>query len=163
MKCAGTDTPEFEAPGLCCIIGYGNPQRGDDGLGPWVVNQAEKAMPDRDRVFFHTCHQLLPDPVDELAWARSVVFVDATVEILPEGRRWEKVRPSLDVAPYITHSVKPDYFLGLLELIYGRRPEGWLVSIQGDDFEMGQGISPEAKQRARRVVTELIGFVSKED
>jgi hypothetical protein len=70
------------------LIGIGNPLRGDDGVGPWLVETwgrrrgwrraargkgGERLTPIRVRVV----DQLLPEVAEELAAVRRVLFVDA--------------------------------------------------------------------------------------
>jgi hydrogenase maturation protease len=68
--------------GPALIIGIGNPLRGDDGIGPWLVTELEQelgreagaaAPPASCRVV----RQLLPELAGELAGAARVLFVDA--------------------------------------------------------------------------------------
>ena len=75
-------------PASSLLIGIGNPLRGDDGVGPWLVETWGRRrawrgevrgegpeLPARLRV--RLVDQLLPELAEELAAVRRVLFVDA--------------------------------------------------------------------------------------
>lgn len=162
MNCGETDGGNPRPLGLCCVVGIGNPHRRDDGLGRYVVEAVRALVPGREDVRFLTRHQLEPDLAEDLDDADRVVFVDATVEHLADGCTWANVAARFE-APFVPHTVSPGFLVGLMKTVYHREPAAWLVSIQGDDFDFGEGISPEAEKRANRVIADLVKFVSKED
>ena len=137
------------------IIGYGNTFRRDDGIGPYVVQGLRRSLRPGKKVRLLETFQLGPDLVQELAHAERIVFVDATTETLEDGRQWLSIRPEPGGLPYLTHHLKPHFLLGLLRELYRRSPAAWLISIEGRDFRFGEGLSPEAAARARRVVQEI--------
>ena len=68
------------------LIGYGNPGRGDDGLGPAFAAWAEtQAFPG---VAVKTDYQLTVDHALLIAEAKRVVFVDAMMNAEATGSRW---------------------------------------------------------------------------
>ena len=140
------------------VIGYGNPHRRDDGLGQYVVNRLCEELPNTGRICFRSIHQLDSVLVDELQMAELVILVDATVEDLMGGVRWEKVRPGIEISYRGTHHLNPSTLLGLLEAFYHRSPLTWLVSVQGRDFGFGEGLSPETKEKADRARGEIAQF-----
>lgn len=140
------------------IIGYGNSQRRDDGIGPYVVGRLKKILKQQEGIAFRSLHQLEPELVEELQYATFIVFVDATVEELEGGWQWIEVEPNLREIPYLTHHCKPSYLLGLLRSLYHRCPKTWVVSVQADDLGFGGGLSPEAQSRAHKVVSALVNF-----
>ena len=142
------------------IIGYGNPQRRDDGLGPYVISLLEERLEGRPGIETLALHQLVPELVEDLKNAGRVLLVDAALEESPPGWQWRNVEPELISWPSLSHGVSPGVLLGLLLSLYERKPEMRLISIQGDDFEFGEGLSPEAEKRAHKVVEEIVKFVS---
>ncbi len=60
------------------VIGYGNTLRGDDGVGPRVVEAIEKLNLPGVRTL--VCQQLSPEYADPVSRAHTVVFVDAAVD-----------------------------------------------------------------------------------
>lgn len=147
----------------CWIIGYGNPQRRDDGIGPFVVNSLKDVLKHKKAVSLLALHQLGADRVEELCNADRILFVDATINALEGGRVWSKVHPETQILPYLTHHIHPSYLLGLIQALYHRSPPAWLVSIQGYDFGFGEGLSPGAEQMAKAVSSEIIQFIDKRD
>jgi hydrogenase maturation protease len=148
-------TPSFDF----FIIGYGNPQRRDDGIGPYIVNRLRPLFTDRKDVHLLVPHQLEPDIIDTLKTAETLVFVDATVQALTEGRDWIEVQPELSTMPFLIHQVAPAFILGLLQCFYHRHPKAWMVSVAGTDFGFGNGLSSDARKRAEQVIGEIAEFV----
>jgi len=143
---------------LPCIIGYGNPFRRDDGIGAFVAERVRTALGRKARVL--TFHQLDPVVLDEVRDCDLVILVDATVENLGKGMRWRRVHPEGSGFSHTTHHFKPSLLLELLSSLHGREPETWLVSIQGDDFGHGEGLTRQARSRAARASREIAEFVA---
>lgn len=144
------------------IIAYGNPERRDDGCGWHVAERLRSAMRDRGGVTILTMHQLDPALAEDLGAAREVVFVDAAVRGHVNGIRWQRVLPQAGFLPLITHHLRPSFLLGLVMAVWGRCPEAWLVSVEGEDFCMGEGLSPEAEKRVEEVSREIVTFAAGE-
>ena len=141
------------------IIGYGNPQRRDDGIGPYIVNRLQPLFKHRKDVHLLVFHQLEPDIIDTLKTADTLVFVDASVDALTEGRLWVQVQPELNPMPFLIHESAPAFILGLLQCLYHRHPKTWMVSVEGSDFGFGNGLSSDARKRAEQVIGEIAEFV----
>ena len=141
------------------IIGYGNPQRRDDGIGPFVVDRLKGVLKHKKEVGLLALHQLAADVVEELYEADRILFVDATVENLEGGRAWSRIYPETQLLPYLTHHIHPSYLLGLIQDLYHRSPPAWLVSIQGHDFGFGEGLSTVAEKSAEDVNGEILQFI----
>ncbi len=75
------------------VIGLGNSLRGDDGVGCWLAQRAERWLP-AERV--RAVRQLTPELADDLAAAGRVLFIDAWVA--PGDSGWLS-RPEADLAP----------------------------------------------------------------
>ena len=143
------------------VVGYGNPQRRDDGSGFRVATRLDRYFGEDRGVSVRAMHQLDPVLAEELQDAETVLFVDATVECLAEGRQWSRIRPEASELPGMTHHLGPAALLGLMQSIHGRCPEGWMVSVQGEDFGFGEGLSGEGNRRAVRVTREIASYVSR--
>jgi hydrogenase maturation protease len=141
------------------IIGYGNIQRRDDGIGPYIVNGLQPFFKHRNDVHLLVQHQLEPDVIDELKNAGMLLFVDATVDALAEGRQWDRIQPELKTMPYLTHQITPSLIMGLLQSLYLRNPPAWKVSVQGDEFSFGGALTDETKKRAQQVMAEITDFI----
>jgi hydrogenase maturation protease len=144
------------------IIGYGNPHRKDDGIGPYVVERLSADLGKGTGIALRSLHQLDPVLAEELQGAEALILVDATVEPLERGLRWTRVRPKQDVSACDTHHLQPEGLAGLLESLYQRSPAMWLVSVEGKDFGFGEGLSLEAQEKAERASSEIVQFCWRE-
>ena len=143
----------------CWIVGYGNRQRRDDGVGPYVVEKLRAVLSQKKRVCLLTLSQLSADLVGDLHQADRILFIDASINELKDGRKWCKLNPEMQALPYLTHHIRPAFLLGLMQTLYGRRACAWLISIHGSDFGFGEGLSPEAARAADRVVLDILAFI----
>ncbi|MBK6620484.1 MAG: hydrogenase maturation protease [Saprospirales bacterium] len=131
-------------PNKMVILGIGNDSRGDDGLGWAFLDALEKdPLPDTQTIYRY---QLQPEDVAEIAGAERVVFVDATKEYLENGFHWEPGKPERQPMVH-SHWLPPSAVLGFCLEVYDRYPEAWVLSISGSQWELGQGLSPEARVR----------------
>ena len=71
---------------MMLIIGYGNPLRGDDGVGWRVAEAAGTALPEGAATVL-AVHQLTPELSAPISRAGRVVFVDAAAEGEDAGNR----------------------------------------------------------------------------
>ena len=124
------------------ILGWGNPGRGDDGLGPAFVAAVASMKP--PAVALDADYQLSVEDAAEVARFDRVVFVDA-------ARRgeapfaWRRLRPSASRASFSTHSVAPEAVLALSRDLFRAEPEAWLLAIRGYDFDrFCEELSPRA-------------------
>jgi hydrogenase maturation protease len=141
-----------------CIIGYGNPFRRDDGIGSFVAARLRGILRQGARILAY--QQLDPVLLDEVQDSDLVVFVDATIEKLGEGMKWDRVRPERSGFAHTTHHFRPSLLLSLLLSLHHKVPEAWLVSVQGEDFGHGEGLTREAQARAVKACREIAGFIS---
>lgn len=138
------------------VIGFGNTQRRDDGIGPYLVQRLEKRIGPCAGVGFVAAYQLSPEMAEDLQRARAAIFVDATVEFVEHGWRCEQIGPEPWNTSFQTHHLAPGLLLGLLLALYGRVPPAWMVAIQGEDFGFGTQISSAARSRAERAVEKIM-------
>jgi hydrogenase maturation protease len=141
------------------IIGYGNPQRQDDGIGPYVIDRLSTVLKSVDGIHLQKLPQLEPAIVDELQRADRIIFVDATLLEVHGGWRLDPLRPALGIWPPTTHHFTPMFILGLLQALYHCNPPSWLASVQGYNYGFGCGITPRAKTSAERAITAILALV----
>lgn len=122
------------------VIGFGNPVRGDDGVGPAAAAAVQEAIPNLPVL---TPHQLLPEHAEAVAAAAVVVFVDAADDDAPPGT--VATRPVLpSERPPLDHALTPEGLVGLARRVFGRAPEAWLVTVRAARFAYGTTLSPQA-------------------
>jgi hydrogenase maturation protease len=141
-----------------CIIGYGNPFRRDDGIGAFVAERVRTMLGREARILCF--RELDPVVLEHMRDSDLVILVDATVESLGEGMEWRRVRPEGSGFGHTTHHFKPSLLLNLLSSLHDREPETWLLSIQGDDFGHGEGLTKEARARAVKACRQIADFVA---
>ncbi len=124
------------------VIGYGNPLRGDDALGPRIAAAiAERRLPD---VRVVTPHQLAPELAADLARARRAIFVDASSLPGQDSIHVHPLEPSSEPTA-IGHLSRPGELLALAQALFGHRPPAWLVTAPAQCFDIGAPLSAHAK------------------
>ncbi len=119
------------------VLGYGNPGREDDGLGPAFANAiGEMGLP---HVTVSDNYQLVIEDAIAVAEADVVWFVDAATNGA-EPYEVNGVTAAEDIA-FTTHLVKPEVILALTRKYYSRAPKAYLVGIRGYSFEFREGLT----------------------
>jgi hydrogenase maturation protease len=140
------------------VYGYGNPGRGDDGLGPALVAALEPLG-----VAGLTCesdYQLAVEDAATLAEYDVVVFVDADANG-PEPFWFDRVQASRELS-FSSHSATPGQVVGLAREMFGAQVKAYALGIRGYRFgELGDSLSEPARANlalalafARRAVRE---------
>lgn len=132
------------------IIGYGNTLRGDDAVG-WLAAEALAKRFDEAKVTVLTRHQLAPELAETISAFDVALFVDATQDGEPGEIRCVDVEPLL-VDSGFTHSASPEALLVLARELYGRAPRGILISLCGEEFALGDRLSPAVERALPRLI-----------
>jgi hydrogenase maturation protease len=133
------------------ILGYGNPGREDDGLGPEIVEELEKLR--LPGLTLEADYQLSIEHAADLGQADKVIFVDAAVNG-PEPFQLKRLEASRSIE-FTSHALGPESVLAICEDTYQYRPEALLVGVRGYSFEFAEGLTERARQN-RAVALELI-------
>ena len=153
------------------LIGYGNPDREDDGVA-WHILRAltvklgllapasyEDEFPQNAQVDFAFYLQLTPEMAEEISAYDYVCFVDAHTGNVPEDVQLISITAQFQTSPF-THHMTAATCLTLAETIYHHFPEAILVSVRGYQFGFTRTLSPEtealAGQAANRVLEWLL-------
>lgn len=123
------------------VLGYGNPLRGDDAFGWHVAELLEEEYRNDDRVQVIPCHQLTPDLAETMSHFKTVIFVDVSCESMEAVVRCSHLVPEAPGTAF-THHISPSTLLITCEILYGRLPRAYVVSIAGQSFGLGEGMSP---------------------
>lgn len=124
------------------VIGYGNPGRLDDGLGPAFAEAlAQLALPG---VEVETDYQLMVEHAAAVARHRAAIFADAAMSgPAPFSLRRLVPRPGQN---FSSHSAEPEALLALAEGLFGAEVEGYALEIRGYEFDdFGERLSPGAR------------------
>lgn len=137
------------------VIGYGNPDRQDDGVG-WhilrnLAQRVGKTIPDdpgasieveSDIVDLIFILQIYPELAETISHYERVCFVDAHTSDIPEKISWIALSPEYEKSP-LTHHMSPKTVLSISATIYDKIPEAILVSVRGFHFEFERELSPK--------------------
>jgi hydrogenase maturation protease len=139
------------------VLGFGNPAREDDGIGPAIVEALEhEALPG---VTLDANYQLSVEDAAEIAEHDVVIFVDASVDETAEPVAFEPVEPTRG-GSFSTHSVLPGDVLGMAHDRFGSQAEAYLLSVRGYSFEMfTEEMTAGARantERATRLLLEML-------
>ncbi|WP_305987745.1 hydrogenase maturation protease [Roseibium sp. MMSF_3544] len=124
------------------LIGYGNPGRGDDGLGP-AFSEAMAAR-NLSGLAVDTDYQLVAEHALAISTHDVVVFVDAEIGGV-DAYSFQELEPGVPQA-LGSHSLSPQSVLALCETLYGARPRAFVLGITGTEFgEVKEGLSATAR------------------
>jgi hydrogenase maturation protease len=148
---SGCDRP------LVLVVGIGNPDRGDDGVGPAIAHRLSRRIPPGVGVL--KCAGDVLTLIMDWEGVTSVILVDATAPITQPGRvhRLDVAKNPLpiDFARPSTHS------FGLAETVELARSLGTLPAsvvaylIEGEQFESGASLSPAVARAVDEVVEQI--------
>jgi len=149
------------------IIGYGNPDRQDDGVGWHILRSlAEKLgyqVPDDpgasieisdERVDLMYTLQIYPELAETISQYKRVCFVDAHTSDIPDEISWVLLSPEFEKSP-LTHHMSPRTVLSITATIFGKKPYGLLVSVRGYFFGFKRELSPQTKQLANQALQRI--------
>ncbi len=137
--------PEPTKPIL--IFAYGNPSRGDDALGPELLQRLAEKIRLTD---LHTQVELLTDFQLQIEHAldmenrRQVIFVDASVK--PEKAFSFSLLEGKKDDSYTSHAMSPESLMNLFQQLYPHdSAEVFLLAIRGYRFDLGQPLTEQAE------------------
>ena len=154
------------------IVGYGNVYCHDDGVALHIINRLRtqsgqpELQPDEDGLddlgsFLDTIllHQLVPEIISVLPQSDKVVFVDAHKGIIPDDIRVVEVQEEFGFHS-VTHHMSPGMLLAMARQAHHFAPEAYLISVKGEDFDFGLGLSETCRIRADAAVQKILGLVN---
>lgn len=142
---------------MILIIGYGNPLRCDDAIGQHLAYAMQTGLPHL-LLQVQTCYQLVPELVSSISQAQQVVFIDARVDGTPGDLFHHTVTPDAAAGAF-THHVTPGSLLAAAHELYGKAPNGILISITGASFGYGGELSPELQQKLPALVAQVKALI----
>ena len=140
-------TEPFNKVAPALIFTYGNPSRGDDGLGPAMHELLEKNKQDSDdldKVDLLTDYQLQIEHAIDLDYRECVLFIDASVSA-DAPYEFHQIQAERDNS-YTTHAMSPVAVLDVYQQINQRKPPtSYMLTIRGYEFGLGQSLTEQAK------------------
>jgi hydrogenase maturation protease len=131
------------------LIGFGNPARADDGLGPALAETIEsKNFPD---VTVEADYQLTIEDSAQIAQYDVVIFADASVNCC-EPFSFEPLTAK-EGGSFSSHSVEPAQVMTLAENLFGSKAKGYVLGIRGYEFNsFSEGLTDKAKNNLQKAV-----------
>ncbi len=153
------------------VVGYGNPDREDDGVAWHILLGIAKnfniATPDQiyEGLFpegrsldFWLNLQLTPEMAEEMTKYQRICFVDAHTGAVPNDINLQTVISRFQNSP-LTHHLTPDSLISLLEHGYHHKPEAILVSVRGFNFRFKPDLSPETEDLSSQAIEKIINWI----
>lgn len=128
------------------ILGCGNPSRGDDAIGPallervvrWICLHPDRSVAAVEDFQFQVEHCL------DLEDRDLVIFVDAAASG-PDPFVLTRILPLAD-SSCTTHAISPQAVLHAFRTLgHGEPPPSFLLAVRGHSFELGEDLSTEGR------------------
>lgn len=148
------------------IFACGNPSRGDDALGPALIEQMSSLLKEQGiegQFELLSDFQFQIEHVLDMKQRDRVIFVDASVSV-ESPFSFEKLQlppdRSLEMS-YTTHALHPNQLLPVYRHYFHEPPPPcYLLSIRGHAFELGMPLSNAAKEYLEQAIQFLLGFLT---
>ena len=153
------------------VIGYGNPDREDDGVGWHVLQKLSEHFRSPvialDGGTFEPAYnpqlvfvlQLTPEMAESVAEYDFACFVDAHTGAYAEEVRLASIKPSYETAPF-THHFTAESCLELAQALYGHAPVGLVVSVRGYHFGYRTELSAQTAPLVEVAAARIIDWIS---
>jgi hydrogenase maturation protease len=137
------------------VLGYGNPGRQDDGLGPAAA--AGIGALEWPNLKVQDNYQLNIEDAIDVAEHDVVWFVDAA-KTGPEPFAVQELSPAASFE-FTSHVVRPEVILSIAHRYFGRSPRAFLLAIRGYEFEFVEEFTTRASDNLRAAVAMLTGRI----
>jgi len=154
------------------VIGYGNPDRQDDGVA-WHVLHAlavrlnlptpdsyENEFPPNEQLDIDFTLQLTPEMAEQIAPYERVCFVDAHTGSIAAKVQLVPVESQFQHSPF-THHLTTQSLLSMCVSLYGKAPQAALLSVRGYLFEFERQLSPETAALVPEAVEKIVEWLGK--
>jgi hydrogenase maturation protease len=139
------------------VIGFGNPGRGDDGLGPAIAERLEELS--IEGLTVESDYQLTVEHAAMAAEHDVVVFADAAADA--EASFYFRPCAPAPSDKFSSHSVTPGEVLLLAQACFQKNPEAYVLGIRASKMaEFGEGLSDQAKLDLEAALEFLTDFLT---
>lgn len=154
------------------IIGYGNPDREDDGVA-WHILQGVASRLGRPALDMETggqdqlgqspdllfVLQLTPELAELISEYDYACFIDAHMGDYPEDLRFVSVDAQFQSSPF-THHMTPQTCLALAKTLRGCRPQAIVVSVKGHRFGFSHTLSAQTTRLAEEATEQIVSWLN---
>lgn len=145
------------------LIGYGNPGRLDDGLGPALAERFQGVegagaggtpAAHQPVLTVESNYQLNVEDAAQIAEHDVVVFADASTDA--DGPfSFEPVEPEEGGLSFSSHSVSAPQLMGMVKKLFDAGPQAYMLAIRGYEFN---GFGEKLSEQARMNLDEAVEF-----
>lgn len=145
------------------FLGYGNPDREDDGVAWHILrgltirmglpapDSYDDDFPSAAQADFAFQLQLTPETAEDIADYEYVCFIDAHTGNISEETRLIEIDSDFQKSPF-THHLTPQSLLSICETLYQRKPKCALLSARGYQFLFSRELSEQTAALAEKAV-----------
>lgn len=134
------------------LFGYGNPGRGDDALGPLLIERVNQLR--LTEIICLVDMQLLIEHATDLTGFDQIIFADADMSCR-EPFEYSAVHAEKDDS-YTSHALTPAALLHVYQHIrQGAAPPAFLLRIRGYRFELGDALSTQAEKNLSAAIRKI--------
>jgi len=148
------------------IIAVGNRSRGDDAIGPLLLDRLENWLARGDRgADFELLEdfQLQIEHALDLAGRRLVLFVDAGAGT-PAPFDFYATKAAAPGASHSSHALTPEAVLGVYRQIAGENPPpAFVLCVRGVRFELGEDLSGPGRAHVEAAWRQLIALCERSE
>lgn len=146
------------------IIGYGNPLRGDDGVG---IRAAELLAGGEtgegasslcsDGVEVIACHQLSIELAATIADVDRLILIDACAVGQPGALTEQVLTPRIpsDGSNSLSHHLDARGLLAAAQILYGKALPTILLTLSGGSFDYGETLSPPVARALPKLIARI--------
>ena len=139
------------SPPRVLVLGYGNPGRQDDGLGPAVAAGIDRLGWPNLSAFDN--YQLTIEDAMDVAEHDVVWFVDAA-KTGPSPYAVHELSPAAGIE-FTSHLVRPEAILAIAQQCFGKLPQAFMLAVRGYEFEFIEALTPAASDNLRHALAML--------
>lgn len=145
------------SPKPLLVIAIGNPSRGDDAIGPALLDRLERWLaespegaPLQDQMELVEDFQLHLEHVVDMHGRKAVLIIDAAVN---QAEPYRLFRATAQPNHSITsHALSPEALLSIWPSVYADQtpPPVHILAVKGEAFELGAGMSERAMRHVEQ-------------
>lgn len=135
------------------FIGYGNPDREDDGVAWHLLNKvlvdcrcsqtdlfSSEVIPVQAGLDIWFNFQLLPEMAETIAGYERALFIDAHTGAIEEDISYQPIEPEFQNSPF-THHFTAASCLAVAQSLSGHYPQSKMLSVRGYQFAFSRDLS----------------------
>jgi hydrogenase maturation protease len=153
------------------ILGFGNPDRQDDGVAWHILNQLMQryGLPITSEldinyydlktdIAFLFQLQLIPEIAYDLDRFEKAVFIDAHTGAVTEEIHIEQIEPTYRNSP-LTHHLTTGSLLAISKKLHKKVPISILVSVRGYEFKFSQNLSKATENLVNKAADLIFNWI----